>query len=433
MEHWEEWRRALVRFLRTGAFEKRVSKGERRRIITMATNYRIEERTEDHPARLVYKNRFEEYVPVPRNKEEIQVLLEGYHDEPCAGHYASEMTFRRIYRCFFWPTMRLDIYNYVKSCDRCQKARDLAEYPVEPLRPIVCLEPFEIIHVDYSGPYEPSAGKKYCLYIIDAFTGWLEVEACSRATGDMSIRLLEEYCKRFGFPQVIHSDHGPHFDNEQCRSWATASGIKWIFGSPGQAKGQGKVERSIRDVKKSIRKLADEQPKIWRKLLKDTQFAFNTRHPYSQHGDSPATLLFGYSPRNRVVNLIQPGGLRIDPGLDDPAEDRGAYVTSLQRLRLAKLDSIRNEAVTRQLDQWARRTEAYNQRLRRHRYEIGDLVLYQNYALKGKPGNPWEHRWKGPVTVVRISSKGKLDLQHPQGDIMKGWHTDKVRPYHLRI
>jgi hypothetical protein len=426
MEHWEEWRRALVRFLRTGAFEKRVSKGERRRIIAMATNYRIEERTENHPARLVYKNRFEEYVPVPKNKEEIQVLLEGYHDEPCAGHYASEMTFRRIYRCFFWPTMRLDIHNYVKSCDRCQKARDLAEYPVEPLRPIVCLEPFEIIHVDYSGPYEPSAGKKYCLYIIDAFTGWLEVEACSRATGDMSIRLLEEYCKRFGFPQVIHSDHGPHFDNEQCRSWATASGIKWIFGSPGQAKGQGKVERSIRDVKKSIRKLADEQPKIWRKLLKDTQFAFNTRHPYSQYGDSPATLLFGYSPRNRVANLIQPGGT-------DRPEDRGAYVTSLQRLRLAKLDSIRNEAVTRQLDQWARRTEAYNQRLRRHRYEIGDLVLYQNYALKGKPGNPWEHRWKGPVTVVRISSKGKLDLQHPHGDIMKGWHTDKVRPYFLRV
>ncbi|KAA8914034.1 hypothetical protein FN846DRAFT_771493 [Sphaerosporella brunnea] len=94
----------------------------------MATNYRNEELTEHHPARLVSRNRFEEYVPVPRNRQEIQVLL-------------------------------------------------------EPLRPIVCFEPFEIIHVDYSGPYQPSAGNRYCLYIIDAFTGWLEVKACSRATG----------------------------------------------------------------------------------------------------------------------------------------------------------------------------------------------------------------------------------------------------------
>jgi hypothetical protein len=424
LEHWKEWRKALVRFLKTGSFEDTISRGERRRIITMATKYRIEARTEGHRPRLMYKNRFEEYVPVPRNKQEIDTILEAYHDEPCAGHYASEMTFRRIYRFFFWPTMRYDIHRYVQSCDRCQKAKDLAEYPVEPLRPIVCLEPFEIIHVDYSGPYEPSSGKKYCLYMIDAFTGWLEVEACPRATGAMTIRLLEVYCKRVGFPRVIHSDHGPHFDNEECRSWATASGIKWIFGSPGQAKGQGKVERSIRDVKTSIRKLADEQPTIWLKFLKDSQFAFNTRYPYSQRGDSPALLLFGYNPRLRVVNLIEPAEVQLTP--------RAAMIEHFRQLRLARLDCIRNEAVTRQLDQWAQRTEAYNKHLRSHRYRVGDLVLYQNYSLKGKPGHPWAHRWRGPVTIIHISSKGKLDLQHPEGDVMKGWHSDKVRPYVLR-
>jgi hypothetical protein len=53
-------------------------------------------------------------------------------------------------------------------------------------------------------------------------------------------------------------------------------------------------------------------------------------------------------------------------------------------------------------------------------------------VAEGKPCHPWEHRWKGPVTIVRISSKGKLDLQHPEGDIMKGWRTGKVRLYILR-
>jgi hypothetical protein len=71
-----------------------------------------------------------------------------------------------------------------------------------------------------------------------------------------------------------------------------------------------------------------------------------------------------------VVNLIEPGG--IEPG----QEEHPALITYFQHLRLAKFDCIRNEAVTRQLDQWARRSEAYNKHLRHHRYEIGDLVLY---------------------------------------------------------
>jgi hypothetical protein len=49
--------------------------------------------------------------------------------------------------------------------------------------------------------------------------------------------------------------------------------------------------------------------------------------------------------------------------LEPKPPDRAALITKFQRLRLGKLDCIRNEAVTRQLDQWARRTEAYNKHL----------------------------------------------------------------------
>jgi hypothetical protein len=40
--------------------------------------------------------------------------------------------------------------------------------------------------------------------------------------------------------------------------------------------------------------------------------------------------------------------------------------------------------------------------------------------------------WKGPVEIVHITAKGKLHLRHPESNGMKGWHTDKVRPYVLR-
>jgi len=38
----------------------------------------------------------------------------------------------------------------------------------------------------------------------------------------------------------------------------------------------------------------------------DTQLAFNTRHPYSENGYSPSMLLLGYTPRNKVLNLVEP-------------------------------------------------------------------------------------------------------------------------------
>jgi hypothetical protein len=305
---------------------------------------------------------------------------------------------------------------------------------VEPLGPIIYLEPFEIVHVDYAGPYTAAsaARKRYCLFIIDAFTGWLEVCPTTAATGSATITSLGGDCKRFGVPQILHSDRGPHFYNQDCLEWAEKMGVKWVFGSPGQAKGQGKVERAIRSVKTSIRRLADEKPTAWVSLIPDTQLAFNTRHPYSDNGHSPSILLLGFTPRNKILNLVEPNLANKLQMLTDTEGHRGV-MTQLQEIRLAGLDAVREEAVSMQIDQWARRIAAHEQGLRRHRYAIGDLVLYQNYQLKSQHGNPWVYRWKGPVEIVHITAKGKLHLRHPEtSELMKGWHTDKVRPYVLR-
>jgi hypothetical protein len=435
LQNWVHWRQALFRFLVHGSFHPDLTKGERRRIQTMAAQFRLEEiEKEDgrRTVRMLYHNRHEHYVPVPRDKDDILRVMKHFHDQPCAGHYAAEMTFRKVYRAYYWPTMRIDIWNYVRSCDNCQRAQDLAEYPVEPLRPIICLEPFEIVHVDYAGPYTAAstARKRFCLFAIDAFTGWLEIYPTTTATGNTTVTSLEAYCKRFGFPQVLHSDRGPHFYNQDCLEWAEKMGVKWVFGSPGQAKGQGKVERAIRSVKTSIRKMAEEKPTAWVTLVPDAQLAFNTRHPYSENGHSPSTLLLGFTPRNKVLNLVEPA--QANKILADPGGHK-EMIKQLQEIRLAKLDAVRQEAVSMQIDQWARRIANHEKGLRRHRYTIGDLVLYQNYQLKTQHGNPWTYRWRGPVEIVHITAKGKLHLRHPEtNELMKGWHTDKVRPYILR-
>jgi hypothetical protein len=82
-----------------------------------------------------------------------------------------------------------------------------------------------------------------------------------------------------------------------------------------------------------------------------------------------------------------------------------------------------------QIQKWKHRVEEYDRSLRTHTYMVGDLVLYQNYSLKTQHGNPWKYRWKGLVEIACITKKGKLHLKHLEtGELMKGWHSDKVRP-----
>jgi hypothetical protein len=188
-------------------FSRNLNEGEKRRVKTLAKRFRLEEvqvnsenentepRKSQTKPRLVYQNRFDEFVPVPK-MEDINRILMVYHDAPCARHYAFDITYRKIYRRFYWPTLRHDVYTWVQTCDACQKAKDLTEFRIEPLRPIACLEPGEILTVDYAGPFNPSGpgGHQYCLFMIDNMTGWLEINSTISATRKATCALLEQNC-----------------------------------------------------------------------------------------------------------------------------------------------------------------------------------------------------------------------------------------------
>jgi hypothetical protein len=125
LQNWVYWREALFCFLVHEPFHLDLTRGERRRIQTMAAQFRLEEIEKEDGRQtigMLYHYRHEHYVLVPKDKDDILRVMKHFHDQPCAGHYAAEMTFRKAYRAYYWPTMRIDIWNYVRSCDNCQRA-----------------------------------------------------------------------------------------------------------------------------------------------------------------------------------------------------------------------------------------------------------------------------------------------------------------------
>ena len=54
-------------------------------------------------------------------KEEVNNILYYFHEDPLAGHFNIEETFRKVKARYYWPQIYDDIRRYIKSCDQCQK------------------------------------------------------------------------------------------------------------------------------------------------------------------------------------------------------------------------------------------------------------------------------------------------------------------------
>ena len=110
--------------------------------------------------------------------------------------------------------MWLDIQNYIKTCDTCQKRRKDKEK--EQLNPIKPTTAFAKIGIDIIGPLPRTLrGNRYIVLAIDYLTKWVEARPLQLADA-LSIApfIYDEIICRHGIPEEITSDRGTEFVNE---------------------------------------------------------------------------------------------------------------------------------------------------------------------------------------------------------------------------
>ncbi len=84
-----------------------------------------------------------------------------------------------------------------------------------PLHGILKIELFNVLGIDFIGPFPSSRGNKYILVGVDFVSKW--VQAIATPTNDA--RVVTRFLKkniftRFGTPRAIISDGGSHFYNQ---------------------------------------------------------------------------------------------------------------------------------------------------------------------------------------------------------------------------
>jgi transposase-like protein len=240
------------------------------------------------------------------------------HDEIHSGHLGIRRTLQNITKRFWWPKMRKDTIEYVRTCDLCQHAKSsTAEAShMHDLKVWHVPGPFHTVHLDLCGPFNikdkannirvTTKGNQYILVIVDAFTGWAEaVPIPDKTTEVVTEAFITEWIARCGVPYRILTDNGAEFTSHYFDHIIQKYGIKHNTITAHHSSGNGRVERFIKYINTSLRIFLNTQAETdWDKLLPYALFAYRTsENEVTKY--TPYQLIYGLAPRLPIDLLYQ--------------------------------------------------------------------------------------------------------------------------------
>ena len=203
------WMEPIKRYLKDGDLPS--DKSEVRRLKYKAARYCLIQDT-------LYRREF----TLPNLKclgsDEAEYVIREIHEGICGNHYgAQSLAQKALHQRYYWPTMREDAKNMVRSCDKCQRFARVPHLPPEKLTNISFPWPFAIWGMDLIGSLPTGKGQaKHAIVAVDYFTKWAEAEPLTSITERKTTEFIwKNLICRFGIPYAIVSDNGKQFDNEK--------------------------------------------------------------------------------------------------------------------------------------------------------------------------------------------------------------------------
>ncbi|KAK1550949.1 hypothetical protein Q3G72_027475 [Acer saccharum] len=184
-------------------------------------------------------------------------VLKSLHYEECGNHSgARSLSNRAITVGYYWPTMRIDSQNHVKSCDKCQRFALISHLPPGMLNSISAPWPFMKWGMNIVGklPAAPE-GVIYMLVLTDYFTKWVEIGAYQQVR-DNEVRdfVWKNIICRFGVPREIVTDNGSQFISYDFKNFCDKYAIKLSFSTPRYPQANGQAESTNKTIVTTLKK-----------------------------------------------------------------------------------------------------------------------------------------------------------------------------------
>ncbi|KAI5313086.1 hypothetical protein L3X38_042260 [Prunus dulcis] len=131
-----------------------------------------------------------------------------------------------------------------------------------PQQSILVVELFDVLGIDFMGPFPSSNAHQYILVAVEYVSKWVEAVAGPTNQGFVLLKFLQgTIFPSFGTPRAIISDGGKHFLNKQFSALLTKYGISHRVATAYHPQTFGQVEVSNREIKRIIKKTVNANRK----------------------------------------------------------------------------------------------------------------------------------------------------------------------------
>lgn len=376
------------------------------------------------PSKLSVKTNVTEWKSLVPSCQRKKVIA-SCHNPPTCAHLGFFKTLVRVQEKFYWPRMRPDILNYVRSCQVCseQKLSNTAKFGLMGSEKKVSF-PWQVIAVDIMGPLpRSSSGNNYLFVVADWFSKYSLLFPMRKAIASTIVKFMEERVFLvYGVPQFIICDNGTQFTGRVFKSLAKTYNVQKIWYNARYHPQTNFVERINKTVGTAIRSYIGDNHKSWDKNVYHIQYALNTA-VHEVTGYSPAFVNFGRIIPNSgefYGKMYSTRGIELLPG------DRDTYVEEIKGM------SEIYEIVRSKLHKAYQRNEKqYNLRRRDVDFSVGDKVWRRNKVLSDAT-NQFSAKLSPKYVLCVISEKiSRLvyNLKFLDGSDAGRWHVKDLKIY----
>jgi transposase InsO family protein len=311
-------------------------------------------------------------------------------------------------RCW-WPNMRKDVQDYLKTCPECQvQGKRLKNRTYENMHPLVTPssvpKPFERWSLDFIGVLPTTKNKnRWVLVATDHATNWPIAKAMPEATTEAVANFIyHEIMMQFGCPREILTDRGSNFMANVLNRYLETQNIKHLRTSAYHPRTNGKTERFNQLFESMLAKYVGKVTHRWDEYVDQALFACRIRE-HSVTKKSPFYLVYGKEP-------IIPGDTTYpflyednrDPIVADQLADKVAEELGFQRFKAAE----------RQIHAAQTMQKRWNEKVKERPLKQNDIVLIRNEQRK-----KFEAQWLGPYKIVYTAPNGTYRLADLQGNL----------------
>uniref|UniRef100_A0A2N9G4S2 Integrase catalytic domain-containing protein n=1 Tax=Fagus sylvatica TaxID=28930 RepID=A0A2N9G4S2_FAGSY len=346
---------------------------------------------------------------------ESQTVMKEAHSGECGEHQGKKRLYQLLLTLgYYWPTMKKDTADFVKSCHTCQLQANLIHTHPTSLQNMATPWPFHTWGLDLIGPINPaSGGYIWILVATEYFSKWVEAIPLRKATGAAVANFIREHIiTRFGIPHKIISDNGTPFVNKNVREVLEHYRIKHRRSTPYYPQGNGQAEATNRMLLRILSKMVFDYGKGWNSHLADTLWAYRGSTKTAT-GFTPFSLVYGTDAISPTELLVP--SPRILHGMDLEAD---ADICAEARVAdLEGLEEARELAQARSLRYHQKLADAYEKTLQTRIFAKGQMVLKTvDHVRRGLPSpSKFAPNWEGPYLIREAYDSGYYRLSTADG------------------